>query len=171
MNDYIVIGKIVGTHALKGEVKIYSSTDFREERYKKGQLLYIEKDGKMVEVKVKSYRNHKQFDLVGFEGYDNINLVEPFVKCKIYIKEEDLQELDEDEYYYHELKECDVYHDNKYVGKVVDIVNYGASDILVVRNEDNQENMIPFVNDFIIDVDIENKRIDINVIEGLINEN
>lgn len=170
MSKYYQIGMIVSTHALKGEVKIFSTTDFQDERYKIGNDLYIEKDQEMIKVKVKSYRKHKKYDLVAFEGYDNINEVLPFVKCKIYVDEKDIHELEEDEYYYHELFDCEIIYEDKNLGIVVDVVNYGASDILVIKTKQNKEIMIPFVDDFIIDVDTENKKIYINVIEGLIND-
>lgn len=168
MNEYYVIGTIVSTHALKGEVKIYSTTDFRKERYQIGSTLYIKKDNQMIEVTIKSYRPHKEFELVTFENFNDINAVMPFVKCKIYVSGNNLQTLDEDEYFYHQLFECLVYHENQLIGKVVDIVNYGASDILIIHDNNNKEVMIPFVNEFIVDVDTENKKIQIEVIEGLL---
>jgi len=172
MSKFYSIGTIVGTHALKGEVKINSTTDFREERYKTGSRLYINKDNEMIEVKVKSHRFHKGNDLVFFENYSDINQVLPFVDCEVYVNEEDLHELEENEFYYHELFDCEVYHQDEYIGIVTDIVNYGASDLLVVKKPNDKEVMIPFVNDFILDVDVENKRIQIEVIEGLLeNEN
>ena len=135
MSKYYQIGIIVSTHALKGEVKILSSTDFKDERYQIGNVLYIEKDNQMLEVKVKSYRKHQKYDLVSFIGYDDINEVLPFVKCKIFVHEKDLHELEEDEYYYHELFNCEVIYEGKNIGIVVDVVNYGASDILVIKNK------------------------------------
>jgi len=172
MTKYCSIGTIVGTHALKGEVKISSTTDFREERYKKGSRLFINKDNEMIEVKVQNHRFHKGNDLVLFENYNDINKVLPFVNCEVFVHEDDLQPLAENEYYYHELFDCEVYYQDEYIGIVTDIVNYGASDILVVKKPNDKEVMIPFVNDFIIDVDIKNKRIQIEVIEGLLeNEN
>lgn len=172
MSKYYFIGVIVSTHALKGEIKIHSSTDFSDERYKIGNSLYIQLNQEMVKVVVKSHRKHKGFDLVSFVDYDDINKVMPFVKCKIYVSEEDVLPLDENEYYYHELFDCEVIYDEKNIGKVKDVVNYGASDILVIKKNNDKEIMIPFVDEFIKDVDKENKKIYIDVIEGLLdNEN
>ncbi|QVK18946.1 ribosome maturation factor RimM [Mycoplasmatota bacterium] len=168
MSEYYVIGTIVSTHALKGEVKIYSTTDFRVERYQVGNTLYIKKDNQMIEVIIKSYRPHKDYELVSFENYNDINTVLPLVKCKIYVGGDNVQSLDEDEYYYRELFNCSVYHEDQLIGKVVDVVNYGASDILIIQDEKNKEVMIPFVNDFILEVDTEKRKIQIEVIEGLL---
>ncbi len=169
MDKYYAIGTIVSTHALKGEIKIFSTTDFREDRYRVGNTLYIEKAGKMIQVKVDSYRPHKNFDLVSFEGYHDINTIMQFLKCKVYVNEENIQDLADEEFYYHQLFDCLVYHESVLIGKVSDVVNYGASDILIIQDVNNHEIMIPFVDDFILDVDIINKKIQIEVIEGLIN--
>lgn len=171
MENYYVIGTIVSTHALKGEVKIYSTTDFKEERYKVGNKLFIERAKQMIEVKIKSYRRHKEFDLVSFENYNNINDVLELIKCKVYVHESQLQDLELDEFYYHELIDSLVYNEDNLVGKVIDVVNYGASDILIIRNEDNKEIMIPFVDEFVKEIDSKNKKIHIEVIEGLLGEN
>ncbi len=171
MKNYYVIGTIVSTHALKGEVKIYSTTDFKEERYKVGNILYIEKGNQMFEVKVKSYRVHKDFELVSFENYNNINDVLELIKCKVYVHESQLHDLESDEYYYHELIDSFVYNENNLIGKVIDVVNYGASDILIIKSAQGKEIMIPFVDEFIKEIDSENKTIKIEIIEGLLGEN
>jgi len=169
MDDYLFVGTIVGTHALKGEVKIASTTDFKEERYKKGNTLYIKKNETLIPVKVKNYRPHKEYDLVSFEGYLDIDAVLHFKQCKIYVDKSQLNELEEDEFYYHELVDCQVFHESRLIGIVKDVVNYGASDLIIVKDGE-KEHMIPFVDEFIVDVDTKNKKVQINVIEGLLGE-
>lgn len=169
--EYYYVGKIVGTHALKGEVKIYSESDFKEARFKKGNVLFIDYSGEKVEVTVASHREHKEFDLVSFEGLNSINDVEKYVKCELYVEETQLDDLEEDEFYYFELIGCTVLTDkDEELGIVKNVVNYGASDILVISGTNNKEVMIPFVNDFILDVDLETRTIKINPVEGLLGE-
>lgn len=170
LSDYNYVGTIVGTHALKGEVKIYSVTDFKASRYAIGNTLYIDYQGKLVPVVVKSHREHKGFDLVSFEGHPSINEVEKYVKSKIYVAHSQLEELPEDEYYYFQLMGCSVRTTDDVIGIVKDIVNYGASDILVVKNDQGKEYMIPFVDDFIVDVDLDAQMITVQVIEGLLGD-
>jgi len=99
------VGKIVNTHGVKGEVRIVSTTDFADERYEKGNKLYIfkEKQSEPVEVTVASHRRHKNFDLLTFEGYQNVNDVEQYKNCEVKIPEEQLTDLEDGEFYFHEL--------------------------------------------------------------------
>lgn len=168
--EYYYIGTIIGPHALKGEVKIFSETDFKEERYQIGNTLYIEKNNQVIAVKVKSHREHKGNDLVSFEGYSSINDIEQFNKCKIYVHESQLQELDEDEFYYHQLIGSVVKTADRVLGKVKDIVNYGASDILIIEDDSKKEIMIPFIDEFIEEIDLEEQVIIIDPIEGLLGD-
>ena len=170
-SGYTTIGTIIGTHALKGEVRIYSVTDSKEARYKVGNTLYIDHNNQLVPVEVKHHREHKGNDLILFEGYTSINDVEKFLKCKIYVHNSQIEELGDDEFYYSELIGCTVLNKKKeLIGTVKDVVNYGASDIIVVENEAKEEFMIPFVNEFMEDVDLENRTIMINPIEGMLGE-
>ena len=90
---YICIGKIINTHGIKGEVKIESYSDFDEERYTKGKQVYICVDEKYLPVTVASYRKHKGFPLVSFVDLQNINFVEQYKGCEIYIDEADRKQL------------------------------------------------------------------------------
>jgi 16S rRNA processing protein RimM len=170
-DEFTVVGTIIGTHSLKGEVKVYSVTDFKEERYKIGNTLHIAFRDEMIPVKIKTFREHKGNALLSFEGYPSINDVEQFIKSKVYVHNSQLQELEEDEFYYFELMGCTVMtKDEKEIGVIKDIVNYGASDIIVVENLEQKEVMIPFVEDFIEEVDLETRTVVINPIEGLLGE-
>lgn len=161
--NLILIGKLVNTHGIRGEVKIMSSSDFKEERFKKGNTLFIGD----LEVTVKSYRPHKNFDLVVFEEFNNINQVEQYKGTEIYVSKDTLSELDEDEFYYHELEGLEVYLDDEFIGKVYEMRDTPGNDLLVIKK--NGKNIyIPFVEDFIKEIDLEKGIIKIEVIEGLL---
>ncbi|ERJ13494.1 ribosome maturation factor RimM [Haloplasma contractile] len=167
MNDYLYVGKIANTHGLKGELKIKSDTDFKEERYKTGSKLYLSSGDEMIELEVATHRVHKNYDLVKFKGLDNINDVEQYKGCTVHVHESQLDELDDGDYYYNDLIGSAVYG-NDYIGIVKDVLNHGASDLLVIKRESKKEVMIPFVEEFVETVDLEKKEIKINEIEGLI---
>lgn len=132
--DQVIVGKIVNTHGIKGELKVKSSTDFVAERFARGAQLFIEYQGQKMEMTVASYRIHKGHILVTFEGYRDINLVEKYKGCLLYaMKDESL--LDEDEYYISDIIGCEVYNDGKYIGKVQDVQLYDHHDILVVQGQ------------------------------------
>lgn len=166
------VGKIVNTHGIRGEVRVISRTDFAEERYKVGNVLYIFMENKPpIEVKVASHRVHKTFDLLTFEGYDNINLVEQFKGAIIKIPETQLQPLNEGEYYFHEIIGCTVVtEDGEPIGEVKEILTPGANDVWVVKRKKGGDVLVPYIADVVKQVDIENKTITIHVMEGLLDE-
>lgn len=166
--DKVKVGKIVGTHALKGELKIRSNSDFGDERFKKGNTLYIRYQGNDIELKIASSRFHKNNYLVAFEGYQDINLVEQYVGSFIYgLKDETL--LDENEYFYDDLIGLVVKCGNRVIGKVTSIYNNGRHDILNI-DYDGKNVAIPYVDAFIKDVDLNNEVIEVELIKGLIDE-
>jgi|SRR5690606_13291181 len=169
------VGKIVNTHGLKGEVRVMSVTDFPELRYKPGsQLMYFSSDGKkQFPVTVRTHRTHKQFDLISFEEFDSIDEVEKLKGGYLKIAEEQLtrnEELDEHEYYYHEIIGCKVYsEEGEFIGTVTEILSPGANDVWVVQSDDdNKTHYIPYIEPVVKKVDVDKKEITIHVMEGLI---
>ncbi|MCY8414688.1 ribosome maturation factor RimM, partial [Bacillus spizizenii] len=123
------VGKIVNTHGIKGEVRVISKTDFAEERYKPGNTLYLFMDGsnEPVEVTVNTHRLHKQFHLLQFKERQSLNEVEKLKNAIIKVPEEDLGELNEGEFYFHEIIGCEVFtEDGELIGKVKEILTPGA---------------------------------------------
>ena len=82
--NQVIVGKIVNTHGIKGELKVKASTDFIEERFQKGATLYLEYQGQTIEMTVASHRFHKGHVLVTFENHRDINLVEKYKGCLLY---------------------------------------------------------------------------------------
>lgn len=148
---YIFIGRIVNTHALKGEVRIVSDFEFKNRIFKENTLLYIgeNKDKEIIE----TYRKHKQFDMVKFKGIDYINDVLKYKGSKVYI-DESILNLKDDEILISELINMDVYNDNKYVGKITEYRSDNGNNMLRVNNK-----LIPYNKDFITKIDKENKSI------------
>lgn len=163
--EYYLVGEIINTHGIKGELKIQSETDF--DRFAVGNVLYIQRDKQYIEVKVASHRVHKSYDLVSFVGYQDINLVEIFKGCKIWIDNSVLDELPDDEYYFHELMNKKVYNQkNEYIGIVVEIRDLPQGEIIEIARENKKNGLVPFNKEFIIDVTSDS--IIINEIEGLL---
>lgn len=165
--ERVIIGTIVNTHGIKGELKVKSSTDFIEERFKKGNIVYIDNHGSTLEMKVKTMRIHKGLVLVSFEDNLDINLVEKYKGCLLYaLKDTNL--LDEGEFYVSDLVDCEVFDQDKLIGKVIDVQLYDHHDVLVVQGK--KKILIPYVEAFVKNEDIDNKRIDVNLIEGFYDE-
>ena len=165
--EYVLIGKILNTFGIKGELKVASYTDFDDERFKKNTKVYV--GDKYLEFTVKSYRNHKGFILLTFKDYEDINLVEKYKNCLIYKSSKDIKPLKKGEYYFSDLKDLDVYVNDKLVGKVLKVEEgIKHNNLRVIKNDDNKEYLVPFIPVFILNVDLDNKRIDVLEMEGLL---
>ena len=169
MEKLFEVGKIVNTHGVKGEIRVIRSTDF-EERFTPGNRLYIEKDNQSpICVTVKSHRIHKQFDLLTFEEFNRIDEVEPFKGCLLKVAASDLTPLSKGEYYYHEIIGCMVQTEEGHtLGIITSILSPGANDVWIVQTEDHKEVLIPYIDDVVKQVDIEQKLVKIHLMEGLI---
>lgn len=162
-----LVGKIVGTHGIKGEVKIKSDTDFN--RFTIGNILYIEKDNKYEEIIISSHRIHKNYDLVTFNNLKSINDVLQYVNCDVFVDVSDLDELEEDEFYFDDLIGLKIVGTNyEDLGIVTDIIEVPQGILLEVKTNENKKALIPYVDEFIKKIDIEKEIIVINVIEGLL---
>lgn len=172
MVNWFNVGKIVNTHGIKGEIRVISSTDFAEERYKVGNTLFLFMDEKKepLEVKIASHRSHKNFDLLTLEGLQNINLVEKFKGGILKIPESQLTPLeDENEFYFHEIIGCEVYTVNgEEIGKIKEILTPGANDVWVIKGKAGKEILIPYIEQVVKQIDVNNKKVLIDPIEGLL---
>ena len=166
--NYIQIGKIVNTHGLKGEVKVVASTDFKRERYSPKKPVYIYFNDNYIKCYVKSYREHKGADLLTFVGLDHINKVELYKGSDLYSEDTIINDLKKDEFHIKDILHLEVYQNNLLVGLVDDIREYPQCDYLVVKKIDGLNSLIPFRDEFVLNVDLDNHRIDIALIEGLL---
>ncbi|WP_209122409.1 ribosome maturation factor RimM [Alkalihalobacillus sp. BA299] len=172
MTKWFKVGKIVNTHGIRGEVRVISTTDFEEERYASGAELYIEHPAlpEMTRVIVETHRKHKNFDLLTFEGYSNISEVEKFKGGLLKVSEAALGELEEGEFYYHEIIGCQVYtEEGRELGKIKEVLSPGANDVWVIQSkEGGKDILIPYIDDVVKDVNITDKIVTIELLEGLI---
>lgn len=167
--EWIKIGVLIKPFGIKGEMRVYSMTDFPQERFKKGKTVYLKTEKGHEPFKVASFRIHKDEPLVSFEGYQDINLIEKYAKAEIEIRKEDLHRLKEGEYYFFELKGLEVIDQKaNCIGTVLQVEEGAANNNLRVITTDKKEVLIPYVPAFIKKVDLEAKRIIVNVIEGLL---
>lgn len=169
--EWYNVGKIVNTHGIWGEIRVISTTDFAEDRFEVGSELGLFKaDGsKPIMVKVASHRKHKNFDLLTFEGYTLLRDVEAFKNATLKVSEKYLTELEENEFYFHEIIGCAVEStEGEKIGVVTDILQTGANDVWEVKPEKGKMHYIPYIEDVVKSVDIPNKKIVIEVLEGLL---
>lgn len=163
------IGKIINTHGLKGEVKVKQITDFIE-RFNVGSVVYlIDTDEKVIPLEIANVRKQKDYLLICFTGYDSIDAVEIFKGLILKIKNEQLTPLNDHEFYFHEIIGCTV---SDMVGTKIGIVDSiltpGANDVWVIKNNQNKEFLIPYIKDVVKEIDVKNKQIKIEPMEGLL---
>lgn len=171
--EWFNVGRIVNTHGVRGEVRILSTTDFEEQRFVVGNKLaaFKKNDKKPTWVTIESVRRHKNFILLTFEGMNNINLVEPFKEGMLKVTKDQMEEdmLEENEYFYHDIIGCSVVsEEGETIGEVKDILQTGANDVWVVKGTKGKEHYIPYIEDVVKDINIDEKIITIHVMEGLL---
>ena len=165
--EYILIGKIVNTHGIKGELKVETYTDFINERFKKNSLIYIGE--KYLPFEIKSYREHKNNLLLLLKDHEDINLIEKYKGLNIYKNKDDISKLKEGEYFFRDIKDLDVYINDSKIGKVLYMEEGLRSNYMrILKDEDQKEYLVPFMNEYILNIDLDNKRIDIIDLKGLL---
>ena len=159
---YIYIGKIVNTHGIKGEMRILSKFPYKDKVFKKGMPLYINKETKEI---ISTYRKHKNFDMVTFEGYSNINEVLKYKGENVYANSEDIK-LDMGKYLDEDLVGLDIIFDGKVIGTVLRIERYEKTSLIMGKSKEKHL-LLPYSEDLIEKVDIEGKKIYMRGIAGL----
>lgn len=171
MTEYLNVGKIVNTHGIRGEVRVISQTDFPEERYQPGKsLMLFRENQKPLKLVIESHRKHKNFDLLTFEGYPFINDVEPFRDGILKVSKDELVELEEHAFYYHEIIGLEVKEDDRVLGKIKEILSPGANDVWVVQRPGKKDALIPYIESVVKKVDITNGEVIVEIPEGLLDD-
>ena len=163
--EYVIIGEIINTFGIRGELKIDSHTDFINDRYKKDSIIYIGEEYK--EYVCENVRVHKGFIILKLKGFDNINNVLDLKGKMIYKNVDDIKSLKDGEYYFKDLKGLDVFVDNKKVGIILKVEKGISYNFLRIKKDD-EEILVPYLKNFILNVDIANNRIDVVKMDGLL---
>ena len=163
-----LIGTIVGTFGNKGDLKVNPSIHPDDYLTIVKSIFVEDLNGKKQEFNVIRAKKHKNIYVFTLEGIADMNVAENLSGLSVYLPTLDFIELQENEYFYHQLEGMDVYtNDGNLIGKV-DHIMQGGNDILVVKNENGKEIMIPFADELVPEVNLKEKTITVNPIEGLI---
>ncbi|MDI3327132.1 MAG: ribosome maturation factor RimM [Alicyclobacillaceae bacterium] len=163
------VGVVVGTHGLRGEVRVFPRTDFPEVRFREGSVLWLEgRQGPDEPVRVERARKHKNVYIVKFAGADSISQVESWRGRGLRVPESELMPLPEGTYYIHQLVGCDVFDEaGNRLGELVEVLQPGANDVYVVRRPGARDLLLPAIPSVIKQVIIEEKRMVVSLLEGL----
>jgi len=171
MERWLNIGKIVNTHGVRGEVRVWPQTDFPEIRFKPGNSLWMvpPQAGEPVSVTVQSAREQKNVYILKLAGIDDRNGAEARKGWELKVPAEDRVPLQEGEYYVSDIIGCAVVTDEgETIGTVSDVLTPGANDVWVVRRPKGQDLLLPVIDDVVLEVDTAAKRIKVHLMEGLL---
>ena len=164
--EFLEVGKIINTHGLRGDVKVTAWTDTPED-FEDIPKVYIKRktgDEILTVSKIKYQKNNL---IIKFKEINDINEAEKYKGITIYADRDDLWELEDGVYYIADLIGLEVYDENGKIGVIADVFNTGANDIYDVKREGKKNLLLPVIDDVVKDIDLENKRITVHVMEGL----
>jgi len=163
-----LVGTIVGTFGNQGELKINPSIHPDDYLLLAKSIFVEDENGTKQEFNVIRARKHKNVFLFSLEGIDDMNVAEDLSGLSVYLPTLDFIELQENEYFYHQLEGMTVYsNDGNLIGKV-DHIMQGGNAILVIKDENDKEIMVPFVDELVPEVNLKEKTITVNAIDGLL---
>ena len=167
-NSFVSVGKILNFHGVQGEAKLGYSKN-REDFLKQLEYVYIQDGIEYKQLEIERLRFTPKCAIIKFKGINTLNDILVYKNKIVFIDELSIREfLDDDEFLIDELIGLDVYDGDKKVGAVVGVSNNGASDLLSVKTLSKNVSLVPFVKAIVLSVDIKNRKIQINNIEGLL---
>ena len=170
MEQRLRVGVIASTHGIRGEVKVFPTTDSATRFKKVKEVILATKEGERT-LTIESVKFFKKFAILKFAGVDNINEIEPYKGCELYVDRAYAQRLGRNEYYIADLLGLEVVQDTgRRLGSIRDVMETGANDVYVVSMEDGRELLIPAIKQCILKVDIEAGRMEVHLLEGLLEE-
>ncbi len=170
MEDLLQIGIITSTHGVKGEVKVYPTTD-DVRRFKKLKDVILDTGKEKMNLEVEGVKFFKQMVILKFKGIDTLNDVEKYRQKSLYVTRANAVRLSKDEYFIADLIGLKVYDENnKELGVLEDVMSTGANDVYVIKMLDGRELLLPAIKQCILNVDINNNSIQVHVLDGLLEE-
>ncbi len=170
MEDFLRVGVITTTHGIKGEVKVFPTTD-DPTRFEALKEVFIVFKNEKIKVNIKSVKFFKQYVIIKFKEFDDINLVEKYKSCDLIIDRKDAVELAENEYFICDLIGLNVVTDEgEDFGVITDVLTSSANDIYVVKHNE-KEVLLPVIDQCVLDVNISEKKVIVHIMDGLLDLN
>ena len=168
MEKQLQVGVISSTHGVRGEVKVFPTTD-DVTRFRQLKKVYLDTGREMLPLEIQNVKFFKQFAILKFKGIDNINDIEKYRGKSLMIDREDAVDLDEDEYFIADMIGMKVYtEDGSEFGTLKDVMETGANDVYIIDSLEHGEVLIPAIRECILDVDMDEERMMIHLMEGLV---
>lgn len=168
MDNLLRIGVISNTHGIKGEVKVFPTTD-DPKRFKLLKTVILDTGKENIELEVQSVRFFKNLVILKFKGIDNINEIEKYKGKDLLVSREDAVPLEENEYFIYDIIGADVVtEEGDVLGVLTEVLTTGANDVYVVETKEGKELLLPVIDDCILDIDIDGKKVVAKLMPGLV---
>lgn len=168
MEERLQVGVISSTHGVRGEVKVFPTTD-DPKRYKKLKKVYLDTGREFLPLEIQGVKFFKQFVIVKFKGIDNINDIEMYKGKSLLVDRKDAVPLKQDEYFVADMVGIEVYtEDGEKFGVLKEVMETGANDVYIIDSIKYGEVLVPAIKQCILGVYIEENRMDIHLMDGLI---
>lgn len=168
MEDLLQVGIITSTHGVRGEVKVYPTTD-DPRRFRRLKEVVLDTGKEKRNLEIEGVKFFKQFVILKFKGLDNINDIEKYRQKSLYVTRKNAVRLQKDEYFIADLIGLRVQdEDGKELGTVKDVIETGANDVYEVEMADGKSLLLPAIKQCILNVDVENGTMQVHVLEGLL---
>lgn len=168
MEDLLQIGIITSTHGVRGEVKVYPTTD-DPRRFRRLKEVVLDTGREKINLEIEGVKFFKQFVILKFKGLDNINDIEKYRQKSLYVTRKNAVRLQRDEYFIADLIGLKVQdEDGTELGTVKDVIETGANDVYEVEMADGRSLLLPAIKQCILNVDVENGMMQVHVLEGLL---
>ncbi|WP_288175262.1 ribosome maturation factor RimM [Sporofaciens musculi] len=168
MEELLQVGVITQTHGIRGEVKVFPTTDDAS-RFRDLKHVLLDTGKDTLSLEIENVKFFKQFVILKFKGYDNINDVERYKRCPLLVERSDAAPLDEDEYFITDMIGMQVVTDQgEDFGVLKDVLTTGANDVYMIDHPSAGEVLVPAIKECILEVDIPGRRMKLHVMDGLL---
>ena len=168
MEDLLQVGIITSTHGVRGEVKVYPTTD-DPRRFRRLKEVVLDTGREKLNLEIEGVKFFKQFVILKFKGLDNINDIEKYRQKSLYVTRKNAVRLQRDEYFIADLIGLKVQdEDGTELGTVKDVIETCANDVYEVEMADGRSLLLPAIKQCILNVDVENGMMQVHVLEGLL---
>lgn len=170
MEDLLQVGVITQTHGIRGEVKVFPTTD-DVNRFKKLKEVILDTGKEKLTLEIEGVKFFKQFVILKFKGFDNINDIERYKSKSLFVTRANAVRLRRNEYFIADLIDIEVFDENDQpFGVLTDVMETGANDVYVIKMTDGREVLVPAIKECILSVDIEGRKMVVHLLDGLLDE-
>lgn len=167
MENFLRVGVITTTHGVRGEVKVYPTTD-DPKRFLDLKTIFLDTGKELLPLEIEGVKFFKKLVILKFKGFDNINDIEKYRSKDLLIDRKDAVELSDGEYFIFELIDSEVFTDEgEKLGVLTEIMTTAANDVYVVKMLNGKELLIPSIKECILDVDVDAKKITVHLLNGM----